>query len=310
MPLWKQLLLTLYYHASRPVRACTDWQLRSNGLMPIAVLFYHRVADDDANPWTMSNAMFLRQMNWLRERFDFVSLDEAQRRIRRGFNPQPCVSVTFDDGYADNGRQALPWLIKNRIPCTYFVTAHNVLNQEPFAHDLAMGRRLPPNTLEELRAMAAAGVEIGCHTYTHADLGPVTDLQRLHYEIGQSKDDLQRAIGRTIRYFAFPFGLRENLNAAAFAVARDVGYAGVCSAYGGYNFPGDDAFHLQRIPADNTMIRLKNWTTRDPRRLGTKRFEYREAADEMQITSETHAVKDEACEPDASDRVEAVEQSY
>ena len=57
-------------------------------------------------------------------------------------------------------------------------------------------------------------------------------------------------------------------------MAKKAGYAGVCSAYGGYNFPGDDPFHLQRIAGDGTMIRLKNWVTLDPRKLRTPRFVY------------------------------------
>jgi hypothetical protein len=56
-------------------------------------------------------------------------------------------------------------------------------------------------------------------------------------------------------------------------MARDAGYRGVCSAYGGYNFPGDDAFHLQRIHGDAEMIRLKNWITMDPRKLTVPRFD-------------------------------------
>ncbi len=60
-------------------------------------------------------------------------------------------------------------------------------------------------------------------------------------------EELQAALGRPVRYFAFPFGLHANLNAAAFALARGAGYEAVCSGYGGFNFPGDDAFHLQRI---------------------------------------------------------------
>jgi hypothetical protein len=51
----------------------------------------------------------------------------------------------------------------------------------------------------------------------------------------------------------------------------------VCSAYGGFNFPGDDPFHLQRIAADSVMVRLKNWVTMDPRKLRTRRFEYQGA---------------------------------
>lgn len=278
MRLWKKLLLTCYYHASYPVRVCNFWREASKDHLPAIILYYHRIADDRANPWTISNAMFARQICWLRENFEIVSLYDAQQRVQRGYNPQPCVSITFDDGYSDNCQQAIPWLIKERIPCTYFVTLENVLKQEPFSHDLVTGHRLAPNTTEQLRAMAAAGVEIGAHAYTHADLGPIHDPRLLRYEVVTAREELQAAIDRPVRYFAFPYGLHANLNPAVFALAKQAGYLGVCSAYGGFNFPGDDPFHLQRIPVDDDMIRLKNWVTMDPRKLHVPRFQYEGAA--------------------------------
>jgi peptidoglycan/xylan/chitin deacetylase (PgdA/CDA1 family) len=278
MPLWKQFLLSLYYHATCPARAWTRCRWAAADHLPAIVLCWHRIADDRANPWTVSNATFVRQIRWLQKRFDFVSLDEAQRRIRHNCNSRPCVSVTFDDGYADNCRQAIPLVIGEGIPCTYFVTARNVTSGEPFAHDLAAGRRFAPNTLRQLREMAAAGVEIGAHGYSHADLGILADRGLLRREIVAVKRQLQRAVGRPVRYFAFPFGQYVNLDPRAFELAEEVGYAGVCSAYGGFNFPGDDPFHLQRIVIDDVMIRLKNWVTMDPRKLRTPRFEYRESA--------------------------------
>ena len=132
--------------------------------------------------------------------------------------------------------------------------------------------------------MAAAGIEIGAHGYTHADLGPIADRRLLRHEVVAAKDELEAALGRPVRYFAFPYGLSDNLNPAAFALAREAGYAGVCSAYGGFNFPGDDPFHLQRIPVNDDMIRLKNWVTLDPRKLRTKRFVYQGAGDGEQAT--------------------------
>jgi len=277
MPLWKQLLLTLYYHGSRPLRWWNHRCAVAEHRVPVVVLYYHRVADDRANEWTISNRMFAQHIRWLQERFELVSLAEAQARIQRGANDRPCVSITFDDGYSENCHEAIPLLIKQRIPCTYFVTLQNVLDGEPFAHDRALGHAFSPNTVEELKAMADAGVEIGAHTYTHADLGSVTDPQQLRYEVVSAGEDLQAAIGRPIRYFAFPYGMHHNLNPAAFELAHQAGYEAVCSAYGGYNFPGEDPFHLQRIPADDTMIRLKNWTTVDPRKLRTPRYHYEAA---------------------------------
>ena len=277
MPLWKQLLLNLYYQATRPVRGWDYWRAASHDHLPVIVLYYHRIADDQASPWTTSNSLFVQQMRWLQERFDFISLSDAQGRICRGHNPQPCVHITFDDGYADNCQQAIPWLVKQRIPCTYFVTVQNVLTEEPFSHDLVMGHRFAPNTLEQLRAMAAAGIEIGAHAYTHVDIGAITDLRLLRYEVLTAKEELQRALGRPVHYFAFPFGQYDNLNLKAFELAKAAGYLGVCSAYGGFNFPGDDPFHLQRIAAGGNMIQLKNWVTMDRRKLRTQRFLYQGA---------------------------------
>lgn len=88
-----------------------------------------------------------------------------------------------------------------------------------------------------------------------------------------SRDDLESLIGGAVPYFAFPFGQFANLSGVAFEMARDAGFAGVCSAYGGYNFPGDDPFHLQRIHVDDDLVRLQNWTTLDPRKLlATRRY--------------------------------------
>ncbi len=286
MPGWKRLLLSIYYHGSYPIRWCSHRRAVAGGRVPVAILFYHRIADDAANDWTVSNRTFARQIRWLQAHFDLVSLEEAQQRVRRGVNRRRCVSITFDDGYADNCREAIPRLIKEQIPCTYFVTLRNVLDGRPFAHDLGQGTPPAPNTLEQLKAMAAAGIEIGAHTYSHPDLGTLVDRRRLYEEVVTAGEELQAALGRRVRYFAFPFGLHANLNREAFGMAHRAGYEGVCSAYGGLNFPGDDAFHLQRIPVGDDLIRLKNWTTVDPRKINTPRFVYELPPEEQAAPAE------------------------
>lgn len=274
MPLWKWLLLNAYYHATQPARWWINRSLAVQRRMPIAVLYYHRVADDEATEYTIGNQGFLDQMRWLKRNFDLVSMEEAQRRMRCGVNDRPAVHITFDDGYADNCQAAIPWLVSERIPCTYFVTVRNMLERRPFDHDLKQGLRLAPNSRDEIRAMADAGIEIGAHTYSHADLGKTTDPAALHHELVVARADLGAAIGRQIRYFSFPFGLHANLSCQAFALAAQCGYEGVCSAYGGCNYPGDDPFHVHRMPAVRELLRLKNWLNADPRKIHTRRFEY------------------------------------
>ncbi|MCG8584524.1 MAG: polysaccharide deacetylase family protein [Pirellulales bacterium] len=275
MKLWKQLALASYYHTTRPLRAVRNRRLFAAGQAPVIALYYHRVADDAANPWTTSNAEFRRHIDWLAHRFEFVSLAEAQQRIRSRSAHKPCVTITFDDGYADNSQQALPYLLDKEIPFTYFVTTSAVLLGEEFPHDLEMGNRLLPNSLEEIIALAECGVEIGAHTRTHANLGAIHDEEQLVDEVVRASEELQAAIPTPLRYFAFPFGMYPNLNSRVFDLAHSAGFEGVCSAYGGYNFPGDDAFHIQRIGADGPLIRIKNAATLDPLRyMNTPRYSY------------------------------------
>ena len=248
-------------------------------MAPLVVLFYHRVADDAASPWTLSNKIFAQHIQWLKSHFDMVSLAEGQRRLLSRANHCPAVSITFDDGYAANCHEALPLLIAQQVPCTYFVSSKCVLEGIPFPHDVAGVYEGRPNTVEELRAMAAAGIEIGAHTRSHSDLSRLKNPQKLYEEVVGAGAELQQAVGRPVRYFAFPFGLSHHLNRAVFKLAHEYGYEGVCSAYGGYNFPGDDTFHIQRFCADD-FLRLKNCVTVDPRKTRRPyRYDYQSPVD-------------------------------
>lgn len=274
MPHWKQIFLYLYYIATGPLRAWDRRRDRRRGSAPLIVLCWHRVADDRATEWTIRNDVFREQIEWLKSRFRFISLAEVQQRMAAGFNQEPCLSVTFDDGYADNCQAAIPLLLQEKIPCTYFVTVENILHSRPFEHDLAAGKELAPNSLSELRAMAASGVEIGAHGYRHVNLGALVKPLELRREVAEAQEKLAAALGRSVHYFAFPYGQYENLSPLAFAIAKEAGYLGVCSAYGGFNLPGENPFHVQRIMVDESLIRLKNCVTLDRRKRRTPRVDF------------------------------------
>jgi peptidoglycan/xylan/chitin deacetylase (PgdA/CDA1 family) len=260
-------LLGLYYLATLPHRKRAAMERALLQTVPVMVLFYHRVADTRPNSWTISWPHFRAQMEWISQRFDLITLDQMQHRIEAEVNDQPAVCITFDDGYADNCDQAIPWLLDQNIPFTYFVATDHIMRGTPFSHDVAAGHPLAPNSIDQLREMSRAGVEIGAHTRTHADLGTLDSTTELQREIVGSRDDLEAALQRPIRYFAFPYGLPENMSRDAFQIAYKAGFRGVCSAYGGYNQPAGDPFHIHRIHGDPQWSRLRNWLTVDPRKL-------------------------------------------
>ncbi len=212
----KKPLIYAYYGATLPLRLVRNARLFAAGKAPVLVLFYHRIADHLSVPWSHTNAEFKRQMHWLKARCDMVTLAEAQRRIRSRYNDRIAVHITFDDGYAENCDQAIPFLIEENIPTTYFVSTWYVLEQEGFPHDLKLGFRLSPNTVEQLRAMADAGIEVAPHTRTHPDMGRVNDADTLHEEFIGAEKDLEDMLGRRMRYFAFPYGMTYNMHPAVF----------------------------------------------------------------------------------------------
>ncbi len=264
MPRWKQWLLRSYLGGSWPYRRWNNARLENMGRAPLMILFYHRVADSHPNGWTISNSLFETEIRYLKRHFEMVSMAEIQHRLRTGRSPRPAVHITFDDGYAENCEFAIPFLIREQVPTTYFVTLKNVVEQLPFPHDASRGVPFRPNTIEQLREMARAGLEIGGHTRTHPVLANIQDSERLYDEVVTASRELGELCDQSVRYFACPFGHRKHFHPQLFEMAREAGFQAVVSAYGGYNFVGDDDFHLRRIHGAPVMVELQNWVTLDP----------------------------------------------
>jgi len=272
----KHWLLASYYAASQPVRLALHRRLRRAQQLPSAVLFYHRVADKHLTPWTISNHDFRRHIQYLKNNFQIVSLPQLQAQSQHAQTvPQAghkmMVSITFDDGYADNFDNAIPLLLNEGIPFTYFVSSNYILSQKPFPHDQKLGLNLRPNTPEQIRFLADRGVTIGGHTRSHADMGQITSHDEIRNEILGDIRVLEAITGKPIHYFAFPYGDTHHMSQYAIDVLRGAKLKGMCSAYGEFNRPNTDLWHLCRIHGDPGILRLKNWLTLDPRKLRRKK---------------------------------------
>lgn len=89
-----------------------------------AVLLYHRVADEPADPYGLcvSPAQFEEHLQAIRAVGRPMPLDALAHAIAAGNIPERAVAVTFDDGYLDNADAALPLLEKYDVPATVFAT--------------------------------------------------------------------------------------------------------------------------------------------------------------------------------------------
>jgi peptidoglycan/xylan/chitin deacetylase (PgdA/CDA1 family) len=127
----------------------------------LAVLIYHRVGSeaDPLRPRMATADEFRRQMRVLARYFRPCGLAEGLRQLRDGHLPSRSVAVTFDDGYADNARIALPILCEERVPATFFIaTAY-----------LDGGRMWNDTVIEAVRRLAP-----GDHPFPHASLETIS----------------------------------------------------------------------------------------------------------------------------------------
>jgi peptidoglycan/xylan/chitin deacetylase (PgdA/CDA1 family) len=93
------------------------------GRSRLTVLIFHRVlpAFDPLLATEPDAAEFERRMRWIRDWFNVVPLTEAVRGLSSGCLPERPLSITFDDGYADNVNVALPILSRLGLHATFFV---------------------------------------------------------------------------------------------------------------------------------------------------------------------------------------------
>lgn len=89
----------------------------------LAILTHHRVSPS-VDPFLngeVDASWFTMQSELLRSHFSVLPLEEAISRLRNGTLPARAVSLTFDDGYADNYMVALPILRSAGLHATFFV---------------------------------------------------------------------------------------------------------------------------------------------------------------------------------------------
>ena len=126
------------------------------------------------------------------------------------------ILVTFDDGNASDIEIAAPELARHGITASFF----------PLAGRLGAAGSL---TAPDLRALRAAGHEIGSHGFDHVDWRRLDDEGRAR-ELDRARAVLEDATGAAIRSAAVPFGRYDRRVLAALARR---GYLTVLTSDGG-----------------------------------------------------------------------------
>lgn len=223
----------------------------------IAILCYHDVSDDPSAPLQTVPPEFLReQIRAARAQgWSFLSLaDLLAHRGRPDRLPPRVMVLTFDDGYRSFAERALPILEDEGVPATLAVITSFVDRPAP---------ELPPLLgWEELRALAARGVEIVSHAHAlhryetsnpQRDTAPSVGTRRylaaerryedreqyrsrIHDDLMETQRVLRERLGRPAVVLAWPFGVH---NEMARGLAARAGFEATLSLAGRAVSPED-----------------------------------------------------------------------
>ena len=154
------------------------------------LLVYHQIDAGLGREMEVTLDAFNRQIAWLRQHYEVVSLDDAW--ARRGEPGSERLAVlTFDDGYDDMVRLALPVLAEHALPFTLYLTTHPTESGEP----LFPGGQAQPCTWGQVETMAESGLmTLGAHTHRHPDLQEMS-ADAVADDLGRSNELIEQRMG-------------------------------------------------------------------------------------------------------------------
>jgi peptidoglycan/xylan/chitin deacetylase (PgdA/CDA1 family) len=214
---------------------------RESAVLPI--IMYHYLgplppnADAIRRDLTVLPANFDKQLQYFADReIETVPLDRLMDHLAGGPElPRRAVALTFDDGYADNYEHAFPLLKKHGMVATFFIVTDFV--ERPGYMKWA-----------QLREMADAGMSIQAHSADHADFTKIGAAQ-LKRQLVDPKQKLEEALGRPIRFLAYPAG---KYSPAVVAATKAAGYEAAVTVNHGILQKANAPFDLLRVRARGT----------------------------------------------------------
>lgn len=198
----------------------------------VPILYYHSVMQEDGNELRMPPKQLEAQMAYLKDKgYQSISLEQLyQASYKGGALPAKPFLITFDDGYVDNYTAAFPILDKYGFTATVFMIT-SYINADGYM------------SWQQLKELTAKGWEIESHTANHPYLTKV-NTSTLLSELSSSKALLEKELGRSVKFFAYPYG---ELNDNVVQALKDTGYMMAVTTERGWADVNADAWRVQRI---------------------------------------------------------------
>ena len=222
------------------------------GAQPIPILMYHSVGATESEAYrrlTVSPDTFALHMAALVEQgYHPMTIRNLVAARQSGTVPARAVAVTFDDGLRDFLTGALPILQRYAVPATLFIATRYVGATARWLTEVGEGNR-PMLSWNEVREIAAVGIECGAHTHSHPQLDIIGNALAGE-EIRTGKKVLEDQLDADVVSFAYPYGYSSRKTRQ---LVRAAGFASACRVRHALSSADEDLFALSRIIVTDTV---------------------------------------------------------
>jgi peptidoglycan/xylan/chitin deacetylase (PgdA/CDA1 family) len=172
----------------------------------IPILMYHSISEaeqSEVHPYyrtTTSPAMFAAQLAFLKsEGYQTCTLAQALCQLEtNGGNATKSVVLTFDDGFRNFYRSALPLLNQHGFSATVFLPT-GYIGEAPIPF-----KGVDCLTWSEVRELKRQGIDFGSHTVTHPRLRELS-FSAIQDELVNSKEMIEQRLGCRVESFSYPY---------------------------------------------------------------------------------------------------------
>lgn len=162
----------------------------------LSVLIYHRVPaePDELLPGEPCAAEFERTMRWVKSVFNVIPLEEGVAGIKSGKLPPRALSITFDDGYANNETVAAPILKRLGLHATFFIATGFLDGGRMFNDTIIEAVRSCEDDTLDLRSLDLGAYRLDDIRSRRAAIDFI--LEALKYKPDRERADLAQRVGQ------------------------------------------------------------------------------------------------------------------
>ena len=207
----------------------------------VNAFIYHRFDETRYPSTNISAAVFTEQLEYIKQNdIEVISLREiVARLITEEGLPKHAVAICVDDAFRSFYDVGMPIIRKYEIPVTLFVNTAAIGSNGYLSWD-------------ELRELAAEGVEIENHTDSHPYLVEAKEgetfsqwQQRIKADIVKSQQLFEQNLGVLPTLFAYPYG---EYSVEAVDIIKELGFSGAYAQQSGVISRFSNLYALPRFP--------------------------------------------------------------